>query len=68
MGSPRVPHTGNSQEPSPELTFVHITPYRIVLCARGLGRIEVFRDEMSPADWARLRRDCLMVRPAQRAD
>ena len=41
------------------LTFVHLLPYRIVLRAGGLERIEVFKDELSPQDWARLRRACL---------
>ncbi len=42
-----------------KLTFVHLLPYRIVLRAGGLARIEVFQDELSPQDWARLRRVCV---------
>ena len=51
-----------------ELTFVHLLPYRIVLRAEGLGRIEVFRDELSPEDWARLRRVCLNGLSQQKTD
>jgi hypothetical protein len=38
------------------LSFAYVGPWRLVLCARGVGRAVVYRDEVPPATWARLRR------------
>ena len=46
------------------LTFSHVGTQRVLLVGERSGRIEVFRDEVSPADWAELRRGCLSVQPA----
>jgi hypothetical protein len=43
--------------------FSHVTPFRVVFTTRS-GRFEVYRDEVSALEWARLRRRCLTDQPA----
>jgi hypothetical protein len=42
--------------------FVHLTPWRVVIRTTGWfgerQRLEIFRDEIAPPEWARLRRMC----------
>jgi len=47
------------------LSFVHMAPHRVLFVVRGAGRVEIFRDEVTQSDWARLRRSCLVGRSAQ---
>lgn len=39
---------------------VHVTPLRVVVSVGfwSRRRVEIYRDEVAPADWARLRRRC----------
>lgn len=41
------------------ITFVHLSAFRVLFVAEASGRVEVFRDEVSARDWARVRRRCL---------
>lgn len=50
-----------------ELTFTHVAAHRVLLEARGWGRLVVYRDEVGPADWARLRRAAFRGDAAQPA-
>ncbi|MGD8416394.1 MAG: hypothetical protein PVH91_05010 [Pseudomonadales bacterium] len=44
-----------------QLTFAHVSPWRVLLVGERSGRVEVFRDEVTDPDWARLRRACLGI-------
>lgn len=39
-------------------TMAHVTKGRVSVTHPRLGRLEVFRDEVSAAHWARLKRSC----------
>lgn len=40
---------------------IYVTPFKVVVSSGiwSRRRVEIFRDEVAPADWARLRRRCL---------
>ena len=65
--SPRGGASGNAWRQmltGERLTFCHIGVWRVLLVGEHGGRIEVFRDEVGPEDWAELRRVCLSAQPA----
>jgi hypothetical protein len=48
--------------PDPELLiFAHVDDFRVLIICRDGRRLEVFRDELSALDWARLRRTCFCL-------